>query len=156
MDLPFLMLTIVLVAIGLVMLLSASYPSAYYDLRGNTGAIPCITSSGKGVCSGGLWGDVCGLQAQLPGLKGLAMPILVVACVLMLAVHVPGLGHSSGGATRWLNFPTQWQPSEVGKIALIIFFCRPAGQAGPAETLEFPAKHRSRPVWQLIRADRLL
>ena len=47
-DLPFLMLTIVLVAIGLVMLLSASYPSAYYDLRGNTGAIPCITSSGKG------------------------------------------------------------------------------------------------------------
>ena len=44
-DLPFLMLTIVLVAIGLVMLLSASYPSAYYDLRGG---IPCITSSGKG------------------------------------------------------------------------------------------------------------
>ena len=71
------------------------------------------------------------------GLKGLAMPILVVACVLMLAVHVPGLGHSSGGATRWLNFPTQWQPSEVGKIALIIFFAARLAKRDQRKPLSF-------------------
>ena len=39
-DIPFLMLTILLVIIGLIMLLSASYPSAYYDIKGTTGGDP--------------------------------------------------------------------------------------------------------------------
>ena len=34
-DLPFLLLTVLLVVVGLVMLLSASYPSAIYDLKGD-------------------------------------------------------------------------------------------------------------------------
>lgn len=33
-DVPFMLLTVLLVVIGLIMLLSASYPSAYYDLKG--------------------------------------------------------------------------------------------------------------------------
>ncbi len=39
-DVPFMLLTVLLVVIGLIMLLSASYPSAYYDLKGNTGGDP--------------------------------------------------------------------------------------------------------------------
>ena len=97
-DLPFLMLTIVLVAIGLVMLLSASYPSAYYDLRGNTGGDPLYYFKRQGVFALVGFGVMYVVsKLNYRGLKGLAMPILVVACVLMLAVHVPGLGHSSGG-----------------------------------------------------------
>ena len=35
MDLPFLLLTLLLTAMGLVMVLSASFPSAYYEEEGN-------------------------------------------------------------------------------------------------------------------------
>ena len=39
-DTPFLLLTILLVIIGLVMLLSASYPTAWYDVQNRTGHDP--------------------------------------------------------------------------------------------------------------------
>lgn len=56
------------------------------------------------------------------GLRGLAVTILVVACLLMLAVKIPGLGIEVSGATRWLKYPVQWQPSELGKMGLILYF----------------------------------
>ena len=43
--------------------------------------------------------------------------------MLLAAVAIPGLGWSSGGATRWINLKfTTFQPSEVAKIALVIFY----------------------------------
>jgi len=48
--------------------------------------------------------------------------LLVVAFVLTLAVMVPGLGVRINGATRWLAFgPIQFQPSELLKIALVLY-----------------------------------
>lgn len=45
------------------------------------------------------------------------------AVVLLAAVAIPGLGWSAGGATRWLNLGfTTIQPSEIAKIALVIFY----------------------------------
>ena len=45
------------------------------------------------------------------------------ALILLAAVAIPGLGHSSGGATRWINLRfTTFQPSEVAKVALVIFY----------------------------------
>ena len=43
--------------------------------------------------------------------------------MLLAAVVIPGLGYSSGGATRWINLKvTTFQPSEVAKIALVVFY----------------------------------
>ena len=43
--------------------------------------------------------------------------------IILAAVAVPGLGYSAGGATRWINLKfTTFQPSEVAKIALVIFY----------------------------------
>ena len=43
--------------------------------------------------------------------------------VLLALVAVPGLGWSAGGATRWINLKfTTFQPSEIAKIALVIFY----------------------------------
>lgn len=122
-DVPFLMLTILLVIIGLIMLLSASYPSAYYDIKGTTGGDPFYYFKRQAVYAA-LGFAVMYLVSRLnyQGLRGLAVTILVVACLLMLAVKVPGLGVEAGGATRWLKYPIQWQPSELGKMGLILYF----------------------------------
>ncbi len=56
-------------------------------------------------------------------LRKLALPMLLGALVLLLAVFIPGLGYSAGGAHRWLNLgPVNIQPAEIIKLASIIFF----------------------------------
>ena len=122
-DVPFMLLTVLLVVIGLIMLLSASYPSAYYDLKGNTGGDPFYYFKRQAVYAllgFGIMYLVSRLNYQ--GLRGLAVTILGVACLLMLAVKIPGLGIEVSGATRWLKYPVQWQPSELGKMGLILYF----------------------------------
>jgi cell division protein FtsW len=52
----------------------------------------------------------------------LAVPILVVAIGLLIAVFIPGIGVKALGATRWLNLGfTTLQPSEFVKVALAIY-----------------------------------
>jgi cell division protein FtsW len=49
-------------------------------------------------------------------------PVLVVAGGLMALVLVPGVGVGANGATRWLGYgPLTIQPSEMAKLAMIIF-----------------------------------
>ena len=56
-------------------------------------------------------------------LRKLALPMLIGSLVLLLAVFIPGLGYSAGGAHRWLNLgPVNIQPAEIIKLASIIFF----------------------------------
>ena len=122
-DLPFLILTVLLVIIGLVMLLSASYPSAIYDLKGVTDNDPFWYFKRQAiyaVLGGAVMFGVSKLNYR--GLQGLTIVILVLAFLCMAAVKVPGIGVTAGGANRWLKYPIQWQPSELGKFALILFF----------------------------------
>lgn len=54
-------------------------------------------------------------------LKTLTYPILVGVTGLML-LSVVGFGHSGGGAARWLRLgPVNVQPSEMAKLALILW-----------------------------------
>lgn len=49
-----------------------------------------------------------------------------ISILLLLAVLIPGLGKSAGGATRWIVIKPlgslSIQPSEIAKIGLVIFF----------------------------------
>ncbi|CAB4926635.1 unannotated protein [freshwater metagenome] len=52
-------------------------------------------------------------------------PLLAVSMALLFAVKVPGLGVSVNGAQRWLGAgPLQFQPSEIAKLALVLYAAR--------------------------------
>lgn len=54
--------------------------------------------------------------------KILAFPMLVSSSLLLLAVFIPGLGISGGGADRWLNLGIfTLQPAEIIKLTGIIY-----------------------------------
>ncbi len=65
-------------------------------------------------------------------LRKLSIVLLVGAFALLLLVFVPGLGVSANGARRWIRmWPSTFQPSELAKLAVVVFMadyaCRPFG-----------------------------
>lgn len=75
---------------------------------------------------------------RLYGARGLASPvpwIVLGSLVLLVAVHVPGIGREVNGARRWISLgPIGFQPSEVVKWGLIVvvawYAARRAGAMG--------------------------
>jgi cell division protein FtsW len=126
MDLPFLMLTLLLVGIGLIMVFSASYASAYYDSSKSVQNNPLYYIKRQAMFA------VVGIlvmylvsRINYQTLRVLSIPLLAVAILLLVLVLTP-LGVNINNAQRWLKMflvagPT-FQPSEIAKIAVIIFF----------------------------------
>ena len=124
-DLPFLVLVLLLTDIGLVMLLSASFPSAYYETDGKN---PMSYFIRQGVFA------IMGLAAMLligkinyQRFRGLAQPLLFLSIILLVLVLIPHnpIAITRNRATRWLGIPgtsLQFQPSEVAKVAVVLYF----------------------------------
>jgi cell division protein FtsW len=55
-------------------------------------------------------------------LKKIAVPLLVFSFILLILVFVPKIGITAGGARRWIRlWPSTFQPSELVKLAMVIF-----------------------------------
>jgi cell division protein FtsW len=55
-------------------------------------------------------------------LRVLTYPTLAIALVALVAVLVPGIGVQVYGASRWIDIgPLQLQPSELGKVAMLLW-----------------------------------
>ena len=58
-------------------------------------------------------------------LKRFSLPLLVFSFVLLCCVFLPHIGVTAGGARRWIRlWPTTFQPSELVKLAMVIFLAR--------------------------------
>ena len=126
-DLPFLALVMLLTAVGLIMLLSASFANAMYDLD------PDVTTGGDPMYyfNRQLFFAVIGVAAMFfisskrfnyQWFRWMSVLALAGSVVLMLLVFTP-LGRSGGGARRWVSiFGLRFQPSEFAKIGVVMFF----------------------------------
>ena len=127
-DFPFLLLTLLLLAVGLTMLYSASFAQSEYD----TGyEISTKYLQKQAVCA------AIGLIAmyffsRIPAVLWyrLAWPLYGVSILLLLSVLV--IGQEVNGAKRWINIAgIQFQPSEVAKFTMILLFARLTVKYGP-------------------------
>lgn len=114
-DLPYLLLTLLLVAFGLIMLYSASYARAYY-----------VTGNSASYFTSQLVFALAGVAVMLaisrvPYEWYQKFSTLIFAVTVALLTAVLLVGTNVNGATRWINLGfTQFQPSEIAKFSLIV------------------------------------
>lgn len=122
MDLPFAILALILLTIGVIMVLSASYARAYYDPEEVTGgrATYYFVRQTLFALAGVAAMMAC---ARIPMSFYRRMSTIIMFVALALLVIVIPIGIVGGGARRWINLGfTTFQPSEAAKIAIILYF----------------------------------
>lgn len=119
-DRPFLIITLLLVAFGFLIFVSAS--------------LGLLIKSGSQFESVALkqfiFGLVCGgialftlSRVHYSYLKKFSLYFFIIAFILTALVFVPHIGFEHGGARRWLSLgPFTFQPSELLRLAFVIYF----------------------------------
>lgn len=127
-DPVFTILLLVLLAVGLTMLYSASSAQSMYD-TGYESAVRYLRR--QAICAGlglGVMVLFSGLEPKL--WYRAAWPVYGLSIALLLAVLA--FGSSVNGAKRWISIAgLQFQPSEIGKFAVILVFARLSRDYGP-------------------------
>ena len=127
-DPVFLILVLVLLALGLVMLWSASYAQSRYDSSNATSTRYLQKQAVCAILGLGCMGAFSRIRTDR--WRKYAWHIYVVAIALLLAVLV--VGKNVNGAKRWISIAgIQFQPSEIAKFAVILVFARLSRVYGP-------------------------
>ena len=134
-DLPFLALVMLLTALGLIVLLSASFPSAMYNLSPkvtDTGGDPLYYFNRQfGFALMGVVAMFIISKIDYQQFRWMSIFVLAGSVVLMLLVFVPGIGKTGGGAARWIKLgPVRFQPSEIAKVGIILYFAARLSKRG--------------------------
>lgn len=116
-DMPFLLLTVLLLAAGLVMMFSASYARAKWD-TGNPAYYfvrqAIFAVAGLGIML---------LVGRLNYFIWYRMALLILLGSLALLALVPVIGVTVNGAKRWISIAgIRFQPSELAKLGMILSF----------------------------------
>ena len=120
-DIPFLLLVLLALILGLTMLYSASFAQSEYDTHYE---ISTRYLQKQAICAG------IGLVAmygfsRIPAhfWYRFAWHLYILSILLLLSVLV--IGQEVNGAKRWINLAgIQFQPSEIAKFTLIILFAK--------------------------------
>lgn len=118
-DFVLFIVVMLLLALGLIMVLSASSPSSLAE----TGDDSYVYFRKQAIYA------VVGIAAMLfiskidyHFWKKFSKIAYIGSILLLLMVLIPHIGVEAGGAKRWIKLGVQFQPSEVMKIATILFF----------------------------------
>ncbi len=116
-DLPLFLLTLVLLTIGVVIVLSASFARSYYT----SGKPMEYFSSQMLYAATGIVLMIIVSKIRVATFRKFALPLIAVS-ILML-VLVPIIGSEVNGSKRWINLGfTTFQPSEITKLAEVLTF----------------------------------
>ncbi len=116
-DIPFLILTLLLVVIGVLMMFSASYARAYYKEGSSTYYF--ARQGGFALAGIGIMWLVSRINYQWWRIG--AVPIMAAAVVLLMLVLL--MGSEGGGAKRWIILAgIRFQPSELAKLGVVLCF----------------------------------
>jgi cell division protein FtsW len=136
-----------LVALGLVMVFSASSATAYsiyHDTAYFLKRQVVFLVVGLALAYVAYRVDYRKLRAAAPAIVGIAF-------VLLVLTDIPHIGFATGGARRWIGFRAlSLQPSEFGKIALVIFL------AAKLDVLGERVRSLSKGVWPALLITVLL
>lgn len=126
MDMPFLMLTLLLTGIGLIMVFSASFASAYYDsnVAKNDPTYYFIRQALFGVM--GIVVMYVTSKINYQTFRWMSIFVLGVAVAMLILVLIPGVHtNRTDGVRRWIRsigpIPA-FQPSEIAKLGVIMYF----------------------------------
>lgn len=107
-----------LLLLGLVMMTSASVSIADKQTHD---PLYFLTRQLNGVALG-IVGAVIMMMIPTAVWERLAMPLLLVAFILLLLVLIPGIGHEVNGSRRWLRAGVMnFQASELARVLLLIY-----------------------------------
>ncbi len=117
-DYTLLAVTLLLIAIGVMMVYSSSailagerYGDSFYFLKREVAFV-----------TAGIFLILIGKNIDYHLYYKMTYPILGVVLFLLFLVFIPGIGHSAGGAQRWLRIAgIGFQPSELTKLALVFY-----------------------------------
>src|SRR3989344_3173792 len=117
-DLPLLISILILVIFGLIMVYDASvvqglkdFKDSYYYIRQQLIWV-----------SLGLASTFFFTRFDYKNFKKFSLPLILSSFLLLIAVFIPGLGVSGGGAHRWLRLgPITIQPAEIIKLTSVIY-----------------------------------
>lgn len=123
-DLPFLMLVLMLTVIGVVMVFSASYATALYDAKTAHNNPAYYFVKQAGFAAAGVLAMYVVTKINYQSFRWMSVFVLAAGYVCLLLVFTPlGFGKATVGAQRWLKIgPINFQPSEIAKIGVIMFF----------------------------------
>lgn len=119
MDLSLLVIILILVTFGLIMVYDAS---AIQALRNFKNSLYYARQQLVWVFVGIILMSFFS-KFDYKNLKKYALPLVLISSLMLLAVFIPGLGVSGGGAHRWLHLvgPINIQPAEIIKLTGVIF-----------------------------------
>ncbi len=123
-DYSLLIVTLVLVAYGLIMIFSASYYMAQSQAMYQYDGLALFKKQLVGAAIG-LGGMIFFMLFDYKKLIKLKYILLLVSLVLLILVFIPGAGVvEMNGSARWLRFfpgMPSLQPAEIAKFSLVIF-----------------------------------
>ncbi len=124
MDMPFFLLVLVILVIGVITVLSASFANAYYDNKSPTYYF------GRQFIFAVLGIAAMLFISRLPVklFRKFSLYLFAGTVFLLVMVKVPGVGITINGATRWLGIINviTFQPSEIAKLSVVLLFANMA------------------------------